>query len=534
MDDTTLLVADGHGASYLLAVPDLNIPAHLVTSLELIVPQNHLSARSNVPFRLHAARKISSTRGVALLSSKYYPNTESKRPNLSNVQYDIWSVSIDFEDMSQDKATPFEILWHRRGNSVPASVFFDESRQTYILVGNSAYRSLNNQPAPSYTPSPDEIAPIPRADENLDDPSNQGPSNDLPTKPPPYSWTQTSETVTVAFPLPASTSKADIKVTFSPRTLSLLVRGNDESNSVPLPRYTTKALWDGIQSSTSYWTWDREAEHSFGLLTLYLDKQHEGTRWSQVFASAGTTLSTRSTNSDANTDVEVPETLDPSELWHIRESLEKYTAALQKGDDPSGLGLGRGVPSLGEGEMDEEIDSNIGDFVSITYVAEEGTPPSWSTNLGMDTLLSLLSTPLPGSITSEEPPSVVIKNGVDGVYFTLGNASDPSDPPTWTHTSTFSALSFVLASKRDTRFVHHIGSHVVLAFESGARDLGGNVYIYHNTPTRTTKFASQSILKIGGGSGGSLLGVGHVKTRGGETLVCCLCEGELVAMRGVP
>ena len=37
----------------------------------------------------------------------------------------------------------------------------------------------------------------------------------------------------------------------------------------------------------------------------------------------------------------------------------------------------------------------------------------------------------------------------------------------------WSALAFVLASKRDTRFVHHAGPRAVFAFESGGGAAGG-------------------------------------------------------------
>ena len=529
VDDSTLLVSDGHGSLQLLDIT--SCPARLINSYDMLLPEASGSLRSNIPFKVHTAHKTSPTTCITVISSKHHPpldQSTKKRINLTNVQYDIWAASINLELLSQDKPVPLDIMWHRRGSNVPTYVAFDNTRRVFILIGNSAYRSLEAPAVPSYTPAADEIAPIPRHGENLDRESgNVVTVTDTPTKPPPYSWTQTNETVTVAFPLPASTSKTDIKVTFSPRTLTLLVHGNDERTPVPLPKYTTKALWDGIQSSTSYWTWDREADHAFGLLTLYLDKQHEGTRWSQVFAASGTKPSNQVSDAE---DIEVPETLDPSELYHIRESLEKYTTALQKGEDPSGLGLGHGVPSLGEGEIDEEIDSDIGDSVMVTWVGEDGSPP-WASNIGMDSLLTLLSTPLQG--TDGTSPSLVIKNGVDGALFTLGEAPNPSDPPVWSHSSTFSALSFVLASKRDTRFVHHISSRAVLAFESGARGLGGNIYMYRNTSRVHDQYAQQAVLKIGGGSGGSLLGVGLLKILNGKSVVCCLCEGEFVILREI-
>ncbi|KAE9382844.1 hypothetical protein BT96DRAFT_162206, partial [Gymnopus androsaceus JB14] len=117
-----------------------------------------------------------------------------------------------------------------------------------------------------------------------------------------------------------------------------------------------------------------------------------------------------------------PETLDPSELWLIRESLEKYTAALLTGEDASGLGLGRDVPSLGKGEVDEEVDASVGRSACITWVGIDGSSPSWS-NPGREYPFTLLSTPLPGH-HRKSLTSLVVKDGVDGPVYVLQPASD--------------------------------------------------------------------------------------------------------------
>lgn len=322
--------------------------------------------------------------------------------------------------------------------------------------------------------------------------------------------------MTVAFPLPSATEKSRISVLFSSRTLTVHVN-TDGSGDTPL-HYSMKQLWDGIQPSSSFWTWDREADHSFGLLTLHLDKQNDGTRWMQVFSSAGTSV-----NPNDETDIEVLETLDPSELWKIRESLEKYTSSLQDGEDASGLGLGRGIPSLAEGELDDDVDSAIGRQAYVTWVAADGL----SIRAHEDVPFSLLSTIIPGVITSQI--SVVVKSSLDGIVLSL---SPSEGTPIWTHSDTFSALAFVLASKQDTRFTFHVPSKAVLAFENGMRDRGGNVYIYRSAPT-SEKWAKQVVLKVGDGSAGSLLGVGTLKSSTGKYVVLCLCEGELVILHDV-
>lgn len=473
----------------------------------------------SVPFRLHSTFEESSTVTVAILSSRHYanPSTTTGQATVrkkSPITFDIWAVKFELLMMASTQVRDLLILWHRRGDAVPFYTSYDSVRSLYILVGGSVYRDVETPPPPSYDPSADELAPIPRQGENLDAQASTD-----PVRPPLYSWTQSSDSVTVAFPLPTTTSKADINVLFSPQALTLHIK-NSDSSSISIPHYSTKALWDRISPSASFWTWDSEGDHQFGLLTLYLDKQHEGTKWMQVFASSGASAASE-TNPE---DVEVPETLDPSELWHIRESIEKYTSALRDGEDASGLGLGRGVPSLAEGELDEEVDANVGRSAYLTWVGSDGSAPSWA-NKNQEIPLQVLSTPFPGA--NQSRPTLILKQNIDGTVFELAE-SLPSNPATWVHTSTFSALAFVLASKQDTRFTYHIPDRAVFAFESGNHNRGGNVYIYRAAPTNE-KWAKQAVLKVG--QKGSLLGVGVVDMAG--SVLLCLTDTELVLIKNI-
>ena len=471
---------------------------------------------ARLPFRIHSTHRISPTTAVVILSSLCYqardePKSQQTTGKPAQVDFDISAVKIELLTLQSSKDIhQLNVLWSRRGQEAPIYTAYHESSKSFLLIGGSNYLPIGRAHPPSYEPGPDEIAPIPRAGEVLE--------TDAP-KPPPYSWTQTSDSVTVAIPLPSSTPKHTIKVTFTPETLTVLIE-NEIPTSLALPHYSAKRLWDGISPSTSYWTWDREAEHTFGLLTLYLDKQHEGTRWSQVFASVGVSITPEPSAEDS----EVPETLDPSELWHIRESLEKYTTALREGDDASGLGLGKGMPSLAEGEIDIEVDESVGKSACITWVGEDGLAPRWEGQFE-NVPFQLLSVPLPGSGTSDL--SLVVKNNFDGTVYALGfQETEGRRVLQWTHTSTFSALAFVLASKQDTRFTYHM-PNAVFAFESGIQGRGGNVYVYRAAPINE-KWAKQAILKVGG----ALLGVGAVKA-GGKSVLICLTEEELVTIRNL-
>ncbi|KAF9013521.1 hypothetical protein BDQ17DRAFT_1387043 [Cyathus striatus] len=486
LSETSIIVADGCGSLYIFSVRD-NGPSDAIGTYTLSVES------AEIPFRLHDVHRISATSVVVILSSRFYSQDAPPRSSKQQtpIYFDIRAAKIDLLSLvSSKKSRPFDIIWHRRGMDVPIYASFIESLDSHVLLGGSIYKDLTITAKPTYEPSPDEIAPIPRPGEDLD--------FDI----------KTSDSVTVAFLLPSDTPKNNIKVLFSPHTLTLHV-----DTVAP-----TCTLWDGISTTSSVWTWDREAEHAYGLLTLHLEKQNEGTRWMQVFSSAAIKAS-----SEAGPDEEeVPETLDPSELWHIRESLEKYTAALRTGEDAS-------VPSLAENEMDEEVDSSVGRTAYFTWVTRDGVTPSWSKN-DFDIPFQLLSMPMPG--LSPHFLSLIVKSNVDGSVFTLMPPQTSEGSPEWKHTSTYSALAFVLASKQDTRFTYHIPKKAVLAFEGGTKDRGGNVYVYRASPVKE-KWAKQAILKVNDGSCGALLGVGAISLPNGNIIVICLTEGELVLIKGI-
>ncbi|PPR01743.1 hypothetical protein CVT24_001563 [Panaeolus cyanescens] len=547
LSSSTVMVADGNGLLYILPIKD--------DETEMTEPVGIFSLRTggsiDAPFRLHYVHRPSPTTIVVLLSSKYYPEGATAATTTSassrSIQFDLWTCKIDLFSLKSGSATRnLDIVWHRRGTDVPLYTCFVDSIQSYLVIAGSSYPPPDVSINKHYEPTPDEIAPIPRADENLDAAPTATTDSSNP-RPPPYSWTQTSDSVTVAFPLPSTTPKNKIKVLFTTQTLTLHVDSYPLSSSddtsapgsapaIKLPHYSAKALWANVNTSSCFWTWDREGEHTYGLLTLHMEKRHEDTRWPQVFADQPTP-----------DDPEVPETLDPSELYLIRESLEKCTAALKTGEDASGLGLGRGMPSLAEGEMDEEVDDAIGRTAWVNWIDSNGGVPSWSpaaknNKAGQweEEPVKILSTPLPGSLVKSDDVSLVLKQDLDGTLFELdtgfkqGSDSASLKNPEWKHTNTYSALSFVLASKQDTRFTYHIPGYGVLAMEGGSiRDRGCNLYIYRapKNPGTKNKHEKQSILGIVDGSGGALLGAGCVRGLSGEPIIVCLTERDLVLIK---
>ncbi|KIJ54937.1 hypothetical protein M422DRAFT_24802 [Sphaerobolus stellatus SS14] len=486
------VVSDGHGSTSIIRIPQDGSAAQLLAAYDLMVNDSTVP----VPFQLHSAAQVASDHAVLVVSTSGPRNEAVSATNIQeHYTFDIWGLKVSLPDpnaMVIDSIVPqpFEILWQQRGTHIPFHVAYIAGRQAFLMIGGSGYTDVSEPITQRPEPSADEIAPIPRAGESFDgEPSAVSQA----TPPPPYSWTQTDDSVTIAFALPGLTLKTTIHATFNRENISLKVG----SPPLPQPLYSGALLWDTIDPSNSLWTWERGTASKAGLLTLHLEKAHRGTRWSSVFQQGFES-------------VEVQETVDPSELANIREMLDKYTASLQENG-----GLGQGLPSLAEGERDTEVDSSIGHPFQITWVG--GDVPS------DDTSAIFLSLPLPGV---QQPLSLVIKNDIDGPIFTLEGSVE------WKHTATYPALSFVLASKRDTRFTYHVADKVVLAFDSGARnDGGGNVYIYRGSKPGE-KWAKQSVFQQRPGAG-ALIGVGSIKGRDGKDVLLCLSERELALCRDV-
>ncbi|KAF8319109.1 hypothetical protein DL93DRAFT_2075447 [Clavulina sp. PMI_390] len=133
-----------------------------------------------------------------------------------------------------------------------------EGEGKYAVFASSQFHpSLTPRPSNApRDPLPEEIAPIPRAGENLD-----GPSAAPPIKVPLYSWSQVGDSITVAFFLPASTPKSHIRITLSARSLSLHIIDPPEppaglSSPLQIPFFEKREWWDGIDSSASFWMWE--------------------------------------------------------------------------------------------------------------------------------------------------------------------------------------------------------------------------------------------------------------------------------------
>jgi hypothetical protein len=170
-------------------------------------------------------------------------------------------------------------LWNKGGFDIPPYIALQDS--LWLVATSSPYRDIEVPPlAPApFVPSLSEIASIPRSNENL--------HNNCIKLPPPYSWTQTSRSLMVVFPLSSGTPKFHIHMNTSSKYLSVLIQNEDPGCVTgPLPRFCNARALGFSDRSTSFWTWDKEGDcpsapdrfRTVGPLTLHLEKAHEGTR----------------------------------------------------------------------------------------------------------------------------------------------------------------------------------------------------------------------------------------------------------------
>lgn len=361
------------------------------------------------------------------------------------------------------------------------------------------------------------------------------------------------------------------------------------------------------EESTWRWTRPKTEGDEFGTLEISLEKANAGVRWPSVFAPLQENdpddegvlqpLSASAAKDDEEqVEWDVPETLTDQQKEGVKKALEglhqpsppsvnfgqagagKF-AGLGHADfsktTSSGSGSGKGIshdtpegrlPGLLQEELeDEDMDMDEleyefgnnaqfdgGEFGSLgggggskagkesvwTYIDDEGEGEAVRVQQHRKAPVSILSTAFASNSGGR---SVIIKSFVDGQVFAApSNAKDSA----WKHISTNPALSFVLASKKDTQFVYHHqgqndGGATVYVFESRqANGLGGgNLYIYHpvkDQPAAGQKSkattAGQEVVKFGEGEKlGALMGVQVVRV-GEKDIMVGLLEGGLVVM----
>lgn len=332
---------------------------------------------------------------------------------------------------------------------------------------------------------------------------------------PPYTWSQTEDTVTVALALPASITKHDIRVHFSPRGLSVSLAmqsakimeldaaSEPHSNTEDALRngtYESRALWDQINVAESLWTWEHVQTrtggdtHVTGLLTLHLAKAHEGTRWLQVLEGD-----------------DIAETLDPSEMLMMLEGLEKYTE-------------GPGSSSLLNDGLEEE-DALAGTRFVLSEVHADGSvTQAEPSDAGV-----LLARAAPSNVPTSH---LLLKYDVDGIVYAPPSSSTLTP---WTPEEVIPAISYVLASKRDAHPVYFYkdpgaAATNVFAFEprqsASHSGLGHNAFVYYTPPDSNDGVSRVFRLADDVQGAGALLGVGVAP----NAQLVCLFESMLLVI----
>ncbi|KAJ9117718.1 hypothetical protein QFC24_006432 [Naganishia onofrii] len=360
--------------------------------------------------------------------------------------------------------------------------------------------------------------------------------------------------------------------------------------------------WDTVEKEGSRWAFEwvgEEGKESKGKLVIEVKKANEGVRWAAVFAPLqqqrgdAYVEEMRDDEEDEEDDdddgmtmeemdIDVPETLTQEQIDASRSGLEQWhTSASAQDDSVPAInrfaGLGAIPPSMMGEPMDDDLvefdddpafsggvageptvsgvsggggeQGRVGTMMVFTQVApaspcSERQGGRWDVSSAQADGVWVLSTEL------ADGPSLVLKSHLDGHLFVPPRSPGSSS---WQHRSTNPALSFVLASKRDTQYVHHLYSApspvsaeieegaTVIAFEARQPNgMGGNAYVYWPVPssgkTKTGKNAAeegkQGVVKFGEADGGVLLGVTSVVV-GGQTVVVGLCERQLVVLEGL-
>ncbi|KAJ1980442.1 hypothetical protein H4R34_002449 [Dimargaris verticillata] len=127
----------------------------------------------------------------------------------------------------------------------------------------------------------------------------------------PYIWMQTESDVTVCYELPERIDASQLSCTFNRLSVTLTFEPMLTEQFSQFPTLNRRAFFAPIVPNESFWTLEKGR-----ILTLYLQKMHEKTRWAHVF---------RDQDEMVGVDHEVLETLDPSEFVRIQDRMEKYT-----------------------------------------------------------------------------------------------------------------------------------------------------------------------------------------------------------------
>ncbi|KND00859.1 uncharacterized protein SPPG_03963 [Spizellomyces punctatus DAOM BR117] len=294
-----------------------------------------------------------------------------------------------------------------------------------------------------------------------------------------YMWTQTGEDIMITVRLPHITLKKDIHCRFDNHGIKCKILPPKEETIFDARTF------DNIVPGECTWTLENNR-----LLTLYIQKANENTRWTHLWEDED----------------DVEETVDPSELATFREALEKYTAS---DENPESAYPMQNAMT----ERSEEVDFEGHAAVFVRFAREGGEPTAISLTGGQEWLCTCFPW---RPRQNESLGSVCLRSDVDALIYDVGTELQ------MTHTSAFNALGFVQASKRDKRFMFVTYDYQKALIIESRR----HVYIYRQ-PFGNSVYADQYVVDLDPGRRGvtseDVLGVQQI----GEDCIAILKEGSL-------
>lgn len=439
-------------------------------------------------------------------------SASAKTHSTSQVSFELVTGQVNLQQ--KDDLERLEIEYSYNIQEAPYDIIVD-SEGTVIVIAEHQVQSKAPPELPPKKKLKENQNALTESGDNQEEKHKEHKDNLAPTasqvpavhRVAPFVWRQTSDTVTITFNLPLELRKNDIQCVFHPSTVDLGLSlstplaeakieeisedtsepvslvGNKESSEDDLRsgRYRSRPFWSDIDPIASTWTWETSEKEKANLLTLHLEKKHAGTRWVSAFRQKGTVQTIMEAEDEAGSDEDgaeledVPETLDPADISSILEGVEKYTEA--EDSTVQSRGFGERMPGILQDSLEEE-DATVGRSCLVSKLSQGNVHVLGGTQ-------TLLAQSLP-SADSQQQKGFVLRRDLDGVFFSASNTAH------FSHSDTFPALSYVLASKRDTNHVYVHKSRgsprCVLAFESGSKDSirgsgAGNLFVYYSPKT---------------------------------------------------
>ncbi|CAO3625046.1 unnamed protein product [Cunninghamella blakesleeana] len=429
-----------------------------------------------VPCVLLAARKIKSK--VILV---VYSQTSAKKTT-----FNITTLEMNIP-ISMDDTVELKTLHIQQGNEVPVYCAVTSDGEYCILGSETQYQQLKLSTSSS---DKDDEGDIIMDNENKNDNNETTMENITP-----YQWVQDQAEIIMQFELPEGTPKSAISLKFTNDHLMLIIRAQEYEISYPYRKW-----WSTIKPDECTWTIE-----SSGLLSLFITKQDDRTRWPQLFEM----------------DDGILETVDKAKLAEIAQQLEKFTSDLSSSSSSKHEPFMQQHPAATD--MDEDVDEPGQPIIFEIFNNQNGDCIQEINSSGKEWLSNAFDCSLYSHPQYQNDlllPSVTCKMDVDG--FVYNWSKNDKDQFLLHHTATFDAFGFIQASKRDTRFVRHDPTNQFITIVESNR----NAYIYYNQSETSNLIKKQTLIDITEGHDVDILGVQMIL----DDVLFILTESEIIAI----